>query len=104
MRTKIIGTLIASTLTLLAADRHVQAGKCHPVTCENAPAWKQGTKYKKGDRVLGVRGNMWECKTAKLCGGADYEPDVDPAAVNAWDLVQQCFSVDTAEMHPSDVV
>jgi hypothetical protein len=104
MRTKMLVSMIASCLSLLAAHRELHAGGCHTVTCENAPAWKVGTKYKKGDRVLSVRGNMWECKTAKLCGTADYQPDVAPKAPDAWDLVQSCFSVDTAEVYPTDVV
>ena len=105
MRTKILISAFISTLSLFAADRDLHAGGCTPVTCENAPAWHEGTQYKKGDRVLGARGNMWQCKkTSAPCGGANYEPDVDPTAPDAWEFVQQCFAVGTPEVTVTDVI
>jgi len=106
MLTKPLLTMIAaSSLSLIAVASDLRAGGCTPTTCENAPAWHEGTKYKKGDRVLGARGNMWQCKggTPK-CGGADYEPDVDPRAIDAWEFVQSCFAVETPEPTVTDVV
>jgi hypothetical protein len=50
---------------------------------------------------------MWECKkgaTAHLCGDGNHEPDVDPLATEAWQFVQQCFSVDTPEITVTDVI
>ena len=107
MLKKVLVSAIVSTLPLLAADREVRADGCTPVTCQNAPAWHEGTKYKKDDRVLGARGNLWECKkgaTAHLCGDANHEPDVDPQAPDAWQFVESCFSVDTPEITVTDVV
>jgi hypothetical protein len=105
MRMRVLISAIASTLSLLAAHGDLQAGGCAPDTCANAPAWKEGTKYKKGDRVIGARGNLWQCKGGSpKCGGAAYEPDVDPQAPDAWQLVARCFSVDTIELRATDVV
>jgi hypothetical protein len=104
MRTKMLVSMMASTLSLLGVS-DLRAGGCTPVTCENAPAWKEGTKYKKGDRVISARGSMWECKGGSpKCGDADYEPDVDPNAIDAWKYVVGCFFVDTPEVTVTDVV
>lgn len=97
--------MVASTLSLLAGSGDLEAGKCDHITCDNAPRWHEGMTYKKGDRVLGARGNLWECKkTSAPCGDANYEPDVDPDAPDAWQRVQACFSVDTPELVVTDVV
>jgi hypothetical protein len=102
---KVLISAVVGTVTLVALDRELRADGCTPTTCENAPAWHEGTKYKKGDRVLSARGNMWQCKkTSAPCGGADYEPDMDPNAIQAWEFVQACFSVDTPEITVTDVV
>jgi hypothetical protein len=107
MRMTILASMIASGVSLLTAHSDLQAEGCTPATCANAPAWKEGVKYKKGDRVIGARGNLWQCKgNSPKCGGADYEPDVDVTAPDAWQLVESCFSVDTPEVSVSvaDVV
>lgn len=85
----------------------VKAGGCTPVTCETAGAWQVGAKYKKGDRVLGARGNLWECKSGnvtKLCDDAGYEPDVNGAAQQAWTLIQSCFAVEGPELSTTDIM
>src|SRR6185503_8531832 len=82
----------------------LQAGGCTPTTCANAPAWHLGAKYKKGDRVIGARGNLWQCKVPGKCGGAAYEPDVSPTAIDAWQFVEACLSFDGPEVSVTDVV
>jgi hypothetical protein len=107
MRTKMLVSMFASTVSLLASSGDLQADGCNkpPATCANAPAWHEGAKYKKGDRVLGDRGNLWECKkTSAPCGSAGHEPDVDARAADAWQLIQSCFVFDGPELAVTDVV
>ena len=69
MRANMRLSMIGSVLSFLVFAGDLEAGECEPVTCDNAPAWQQGVKYKKGDRVISVRGNLWECKkTSSKCG------------------------------------
>jgi hypothetical protein len=121
MRTSILTSILTSALALAAVNcsnapagdpearvaDEARAGTCDPLTCETAGAWRVGAKYKKGDRVLGARGNLWECKSGavtKLCDDAGYEPDVDPAANTAWTLVQSCFAVEGPELSTTDII
>ena len=108
MRTSISTVLITAAISLLSTSGDLGA-QCHPppAGCSNAPAWQEGAKYKAGDRVLGVRGNLWECKKGAnkhLCDDAGYRPDVDAAAANAWQLIESCFAFDFAELATTDII
>lgn len=107
MHTSISVSLFAVALSVLSIGNDLGATCKPPATCANAPAWKEGAKYKKGDRVIGARGNLWECKggsAAKLCDDPGYEPDVDSAASDAWKVVDTCFFFDAPELATTDVV
>jgi len=97
--------LLAVALSSTTAG--VRAEPCqHPAaSCETAPAWRQGAKYKAGDRVLGAAGNLWECgrKKAKRCDDAGRQPDVDPAAADVWTFVQACFIADGPEVSTTEI-
>jgi hypothetical protein len=107
MRTSIPATLATAVLSLLFTSGDLGA-QCHPppANCSNAPAWQEGAKYKAGDRVLGVRGNLWECKKGAnkhLCDDRGYRPDVDAAASQAWQLIESCFVFDFPEVATTDI-
>ena len=107
MRTSISMVFVTAALSLLSTSGDLGA-QCHPpaANCSNAPAWQVGAKYKAGDRILSVRGNLWECKQGAnkhLCDDAGYQPDVDAAASNAWQLIESCFSVEFPEVSTTDV-
>jgi hypothetical protein len=107
MRTSLIATMVTATLTLLSASNDLGA-QCHPpADCSNAPAWREGAKYKAGDRVLSVRGNLWQCRQGAnkhLCDDRGYQPDVDAAASNAWELIESCFAFEYPEVSTTDIV
>jgi hypothetical protein len=106
MRTFLPTTILTATLSLLATSNDIRATCKPPATCDNAPAWKEGAKYKKGDRVIGARGNLWECKggdLTKLCDDKGREPDIDAAASEAWELIQSCFVIEVPEVSTTDV-
>jgi hypothetical protein len=122
MRTSLLTSILASALALTAVNcanapaaesearisEEALAGDCKdPLTCETAGAWQLGAKYKKRDRVLGARGNLWECKggaVTKLCDDAGYEPDANAAANTAWTLVQSCFAVEGPELSTTHIM
>jgi hypothetical protein len=87
-----------------AGDLHAE---CHPqpATCDTAPLWREGARYKAGDRVVGVGGNLWECKKkgAKHCDDRGRQPDVDPGAAEVWAFVEQCFIAEGPEVSTTDV-
>jgi hypothetical protein len=107
MRTSMLTTIVTATLSLLCVSSDLDA-QCHPpVNCTNAPAWQEGAKYKAGDRILSVRGNLWQCKQGAnkhLCDDRGYQPDVDAAASNAWELIQSCFVFEFPEVSTTDII
>jgi hypothetical protein len=65
-----------------------------------------GREVQEGDRVIGARGNLWECKggdLTKLCDDKGREPDIDAAASEAWELIQSCFVIEVPEVSTTDV-
>jgi hypothetical protein len=91
MRSFIASSAFALLAVTVTSD--LRAAHCH-VDCLNAPAWREGAGYKKGDRVLSVAGNLWECNgrsSARLCDDRGRQPDVDTAAAGVWTFVDQCL-------------
>jgi hypothetical protein len=106
MRTSIPTAILTVACSLFSTSSDLRA-ECHPpLDCTNAPAWHEGAQYKKGDRVISVRGNLWECKAGSathLCDDGGHEPDIDAAASDAWTLVQTCFVVEYPEVRTAEV-
>jgi hypothetical protein len=94
--------MASAALVLFALSSHGDLGAAPcPIDCQNAPPWQEGAGYRKGDRILGAAGNLWECKGGSLtrfCDDRGREPDVDAAAAEVWTLVEECLIADGPEL------
>ena len=101
--------VLTGVASLLATSGNLAAdtGPRPPDTCNTARNWVVGANYKAGDRVVGVDGNLYECKcgaATALCDDPGYEPDIDERATDAWKRIETCLIFDGIELRPVDVV